>query len=125
MADLYSLYRLVTMKIRSRSQKSNKKKNSALPTIYLCKFGQNPSAGSEDNAETELRKRGRRQIPPKTKSSLTFGLGGHNSKVQSMLKTAACTHIRRDKNNRLYAHTLLNMGHKQLLFISHGGTSVI
>ena len=41
---LYRFSMLVILEIRSRSPKS------ALPTMYLCKFGQNPSTGSEDNA---------------------------------------------------------------------------
>ena len=45
MADLHSLYGMVTLKIRSRSPKSD------LQPMYLCKFGQNPSTGSEDNAQ--------------------------------------------------------------------------
>ena len=49
MADLYSLYRLVTLKIRSMSSKSNQL--SAHLTKYICKFGQNPSTGSEDNSQ--------------------------------------------------------------------------
>ena len=38
----------VTLKIKSRSPKSNPL--HTLPTLYLCKFGQNMSTGSEDKA---------------------------------------------------------------------------
>ena len=37
-------------KIRSRSSKSNQL-FSRLPTMYLCKIGQNPFTGSKDNAQ--------------------------------------------------------------------------
>ena len=42
---IYSLYRMATLKIRSRSQKSDQ---LFLP---LFKFDQNPSIGSEDNTQ--------------------------------------------------------------------------
>ena len=52
MADLYGLNRMVTLKIKSRSQ--NLIIFSTLPTMNLFKSGQNPSASSEDNAHKRL-----------------------------------------------------------------------
>ena len=47
--NLISFHWLVTLKMRSRSPKSNQL-FPPLPTMYLCKFGQNPSTGSKDIA---------------------------------------------------------------------------
>ena len=47
--NLISFHGLVTLKMRSRSPKSNQL-FPPLPTMYLCKFGQNPSTGSKDIA---------------------------------------------------------------------------
>ena len=49
MADLYCLYRRAALKIMSRSSKMLSSL-TLLPIMYLGKFGQNPSTGSEDNA---------------------------------------------------------------------------
>ena len=53
MAYLYSHYRIVTFKIRSKSLKS-KQLFFALPTMYIYKFGENPSPGLENNARKRL-----------------------------------------------------------------------
>ena len=71
--NLISFHGLVTLKMRSRSPKSNQL-FSPLPTMYLCKFGQNPSTGSKD-ITSERSYADADGIHTKNNMSPTFGWG--------------------------------------------------